>query len=330
MKATELRRFGHDYNRAALQRVLSTAVLVGLLIATAAAFAITERLKLVKSPVYGTLVSKRISPTCGCARGKATISVKLRRGDHVTVTIRDPRGAVVDTLAADEYVPPGRAVFTWNGRTEADTRAQDGAYQPEIHFARQHRTILLPNRIVLDTHPPKVLEAGVSRTTISPDGNDVGDTIKITYRFNSPAHAVLFLHSHRILRTRSHQAEGKFTWFGTVDGAPLEAGRYTLYLGGTDLAGNITPAKARRPLVVEVRYIHLVHHLIRVKKPGVRIGVGVETDASTYRWQLNGKRGLSKEPVLYLHAPAKPGTYRLVVGEQGYTDTAKLIVGRRR
>jgi FlgD Ig-like domain len=313
-----------------LQRVLSTAVLVGLLIATAAAFAITERLKLVKSPIYGTFVSKRISPTCGCARGKATISVKLRRGDDVTVTIRDGRGAVVDTLAAGEYVPPGRAVFAWDGRTDVGKRARDGSYRPEIHFARQHRTILLPNRIVLDTHPPKVLDAGVSRSTISPDGNDVGDTIKVSYRFNSPAHAALYLHSHRLLRTRSHQAQGKFTWLGKVDGAPLKAGTYTLYLGGIDLAGNVTPAKARRPLVVVVRYIRLTRHVIRLKKPGVRFGVGVETDASTYRWQLHGKRGLSKGPVLYLHAPTKPGTYRLLVGEQRYTDTAKLIVGRRR
>ena len=67
----------------ALQRVLSTAALVGLLIATAAAFAITERLKLVKSPIFGTHVSKRISPTCGCARGKAGIRVTLRHGASV-------------------------------------------------------------------------------------------------------------------------------------------------------------------------------------------------------------------------------------------------------
>ena len=43
----------------ALQRLLTTATLVGLLVATAAAFAITERLKLTKSPIYGTRVSRR-------------------------------------------------------------------------------------------------------------------------------------------------------------------------------------------------------------------------------------------------------------------------------
>ena len=39
-----------------MQRLLTTVTLVGLLVATAAAFAITERLKLTKSAVYGTII----------------------------------------------------------------------------------------------------------------------------------------------------------------------------------------------------------------------------------------------------------------------------------
>ena len=311
----------------ALQRVLSTAALVGLLIATAAAFAITERLKLVKSPIYGTFVSKRISPTCGCAHGKARISVKLRRGDVLTLTIRDAGGRVVDTLAAGEYVPRGRAVFVWDGRTDSGARAPDGSYQPEIHLARQHRTILLPNRIALDTHGPKVLDASVSRDTISPDGDNVGDSIKFSYRFNSPARPALYLDSKRILFGRFHQSKGKLTWQGIVDGKPLASGTYTLALGGIDLAGNQTPADARRGIVVRVRYIRLARDVIRVRKPGVRFGVGVDTDAPTYSWRLNGAHGKSTAPVLRLRAPAKPGTYVLTVGERTHSSRAKLIVG---
>jgi len=325
-----VRHVYHDYNRLALQRVLSSAVLVGLLIATAAAFAITERLKLVKSPVYGTYVSKLISPVCGCAHGKARISVKLRQGDDVTVTIHDGGGHVVDTLSAGEYVPRGRAVFTWDGRTDAGTRAPDGSYQPEIHLSRQHRTILLPNRIVLDTHPPKVLDAGISRDTISPDHDYRGDSVKIHYRLNSPAHAVLYLGSQRLVRTRGHQSRGTFSWLGLVDGTPLKAGTYTLELGGIDLAGNATPAGARRPLVVRIRYIQLARDVIRLRRTGVRFGVGIDTDAKRYTWKLNGRSGISSAPVLILHAPAKPGTYALVVAERGHTDRAKLIVSSGR
>jgi hypothetical protein len=313
-----------------LQRVLSTAALVGLLIATAAAFAITERLKLVKSPIYGTYVSKWISPTCGCARGKAKISVKLRRGDDVTVTILDAGRHVVATLAAGKPLPRGRADFSWDGTTDAGGRAPDGVYRPEIHLARQHRTILLPNRIGLDTHAPKVLDASIGRGTVSPDGDNVGDSVRIAYRFNSPAHAVLYLDSKRVLYSRIHKPTGKLTWHARVDGKPLKAGTYTLYLGGVDLAGNLTPASLRRQIVVRVRYIELAHDVIRVQKPGVRFSVGVQTDARTYWWKLNGRRGTATSRVLRLVAPSRPGTYTLAVGERSYTAHAKLIVGQGR
>lgn len=298
-----------------------------MLIATAAAFAITERLKLVKSPVFGTIVSKRLSPTCGCARGKARIRVRLRHGDDVTLTILDGARHAVRTLAAGEYVPRGRASWTWDGSTDGGTRAPDGVYRPEIHLARQHRTILLPNPISLDTHAPEVVAATLSRPTISPDGDHVGDSIKIRYRLDSPAHVLVYLDSRRIVRSLGHQPRGSVEWLGRVEGMPLPPGNYALYLGGSDLAGNVTPAGSRYEVFVRVRYIRLARDEIRVRKPGVRFGVGVDTDARRYWWKLDGQHGVSKGPVLRLHAPTRPGRYRLTVGERRWTSRGILIVG---
>jgi FlgD Ig-like domain len=309
-----------------LQRVLSTVTLLGLLVATAAAFAITERLKLVKSPVYGTVVSKRLSPVCDCASDKATIRVKLRRGDDLTVSILDQHRAVVRTLVQGAFTPRGVATFTWNGSNDLGSRAPDGVYHPEIHLAQQHRTILLPNRIVLDTHAPKVREATLSRSTISPDGDHVRDSVTIRYRLDTPAHVLVYLGSKLLIRSRVHTAEGKVLWYGTVDGTPLKPGTYTLSVGAVDLAGNVTPAKARRALVVRVRYIQLARNRIVVRKPGVRFGVGVATDARTYRWTLDGRHGVSSDRVLRLTAPKRPGTYTLAVGERTYTAHATLVV----
>jgi len=57
-----------------LQRVLTTVTLLGLLVATAAAFAITEHLKLVKSDVAGVEIPLKVfSPIC---RGPDTRCVK--------------------------------------------------------------------------------------------------------------------------------------------------------------------------------------------------------------------------------------------------------------
>jgi FlgD Ig-like domain len=314
-----------------LQRVLSTAALLGLLIATAAAFAITERLKLVKSPVYGTQVSKRLSPTCGCARGKARISVKLRHGDDVTLTILDERRHVVRTLAAGEFWPRGTVVFTWNGKTDSGLRAADGVYRPEIHLARQRRTILLPNPIVLDTRPPKVLEVKPSRDVISPDADKVGDSIRIHYKLNSAAHLLVYFDSKLVIRSRSHQAQGNVVFHGRdAAGVPLKAGTYTLTFGAVDLAGNLTPVSARRPLTIRVRYIQLVPDRVTVKKPGVRFAIGVDTDAPHYWWKLNGEHGVASGPVLRLRAPNTPGTYTIAVGERRYTYRATLVVGAAR
>jgi FlgD Ig-like domain len=313
-----------------LQRVLSTVTLLGLLVATAAAFAITERLKLVKSPIYGTFVSKRISPVCGCERDTATVRVKLRRSDDLTVTILDQHRAVVRTLAQGVFTLRGVATFRWNGLNDVGFRAPDGVYHPEIHLAQQHRTILLPNRIVLDTHAPRVQEATLSRSTISPDGDHRRDTVAIRYKLDSPAHVLVYLGSKLLIRSRTHTAAGKVRWYGTVDGRPLGPGTYTLSVGAADLAGNVTPSRARRRLLVRVRYIELARNPIVVLKPGVRFGVGVDTDARTYWWKLDGRHGVSSARVLRLHAPKKRGTYTLAVGERKYTARATLAVGAGR
>jgi hypothetical protein len=313
----------------ALQRVLSTFVLLGLLIATAAAFAITERLKLVKSPVFGTFVSKTFSPTCGCARDKAQIGVTLRRGDDVTLTILDGRRRVVRTLAAGEFVPRGRVSYTWDGSTDAGTRAPDGVYRPEIHFARQHRTILLPNPIRLDTLPPTVVDFGAGRATISPDGDHVGDSIRIRYTLGEPGHVRIYLGSRLIIRSRAHKAKGSVRWYGKVDGRPLKAGIYRLTVGADDLAGNVTPAAERRPVVIFVRYIGLVPDRLAVT-PGELFTVGVDTDAPHYWWKLRRRHGIASGHSLRERAPTKSGTYVLAVGERRYTARAKVIVSSAR
>jgi FlgD Ig-like domain len=313
-----------------LQRLLSTTALLGLLIATAAAFAITERLKLVKSPIYGTAVSKVLSPVCSCARSKANISVKLRRADFVTLTILGPGRRSVRTVVGGDYVPRGRMVFHWDGNTDAGTRAPDGVYQAQIHLADQHRTILLPNRIQLDTRPPRIISVRPNRKTFSPDGDKHADSVRLRYRFDTPAHVRVYLGSQLIIRGRSKKPQGGVTWLGKQDGKPLPAGLYTLSVGGSDPAGNVTPQKRRLQVVVRIRYIRLAHDRIVVQKPGVRFGIGVDTDAPAYWWKLGARHGVAREPLLLLRAPAKPGRYTLTVGERTHRYRAVVVVHARK
>ena len=314
----------------ALQRVLSTVALLGLLIATAAAFAITERLKLVKSPIYGTQVAKRFSPVCGCARSTARISVVLRHGDSVTVSIVDARRDPVRILAVGRSLPRGRVVWHWDGTNDRGGRAPDGVYRVQIHLVRAHRTILLPNRIALDTHPPQVVHAATARASFSPDGDGRSDVLRISYEFDSPAHAVFYLNGKKVLGpTRSHQQKGAVTWRGRADGATLPQGTYVLWLGGVDLAGNATPVAERRPVFVRIRYIEPTRQRV-VARAGAIAALGVVTDAKTYRWALAGRSGVHSGPVFRFRAPSRPGTYTLTLSERGHSATTTVVVGRAR
>jgi len=310
-----------------LQRLLSTATIVGLLIATAAAFAITERLKLTKSPITGTHVSKTFSPSCGCARVRANISVKLRRSDTVDVTIDDGGRRPVRTLVAGSPVPRGRTVFHWDGKTDVGTRAPDGVYRVEIHLEAQHRTILLPNEIRLDTTPPEVVAAYSPHPQFSPDGDHRADSVSIRYALSKEAHVRVYLGDHLLIRGRSHKAEGAVVWSGTVNGRLLPPGTYTLAIGAVDLAGNSTPLARRGHVRVELRYITLANHRLTGIAAGGRFDIGVSTDAKSYTWRLGARTGIASGPDLKLRAPRTRGTYRLTVTERGHSDHAVVIVG---
>jgi hypothetical protein len=304
-----------------LQRILSTAVIVGLLAATAAAFAITERLKLTKSPLTGThVVRGYVSPL---AHTTAAVNVRFRRSDRTTVTMLDSHRHAVDTIAYRVLVPRGRRTFTWNGLTDAGARAKDGTYRMEIHLANQHRTILLPNPIVLETRQPAVLDAGAARPVFSPDRDKQSDTVTIHYKLSEDAHVVVSVNGQRIIRGRSHKTKDKVTWGGKVHLKLLPPGTYVLTVSAVDLAGNT--AKKVQHVSVTLRYIALGAKRVVVPAGG-RVRIGVSTDAKRYRWTLGARSGKGSGRVLKLRAPTAAGTYRLTVSENGHVDTASVVV----
>jgi flagellar hook capping protein FlgD len=309
-----------------LQRVLTTVTLLGLLVATAAAFAITEHLKLIKSPVYGTQVSKVLSPVCHCATDKATIQIRLRRRDDVTVTIVNSGGDTVATIAAGAHELPHQPyTFVWHGRTDAGTLVPDGVYHPWVQLANARRTFRFPNKITVDTQAPKVLSASGRPPVLFVAPRD---KLAIRYVFSEPAHAVVYLGHQRILLGRRTRPHGKVEWGARLGGKPLRAGRYVLSVGAVDLAGNETPAAQRKNVTVVFRYIEVAPRVVRVRA-GAQFKVHVETNAPRYTWRLDGRRGARSGKILRLRAPTKRGTYRLFVTEQGHATSVLVKVRAR-
>jgi hypothetical protein len=304
-----------------LQRVLTTVTLLGLLVATAGAFAITEHLKLEKSPVYATKVSKVLSPVCNCPTGKAIVHIKLRHTGRVTVIIVDAQGHKVATIAPNVLVHAHSPQhFPWYGQTDAGGRAPDGVYYPWVQLPR--RTFRFINKIVLDTKPPQVLSAtGLKPVLLVGPGRSAA----IRYAFSEPAHALVYLGRRRIIVGRKTRPQAKIKWTGGLDHRPVPAGTYVLSIGARDLAGNETPAAMRKSVTVVVRYVELTPQRITVGSGG-RIRVHVETAARHYKWRLRKRHGERRGKVLRLRAPTTPGTYRLVVGEPGRSATALVRV----
>jgi hypothetical protein len=306
-----------------LQRLLTTVTLVGLLVATAAAFAITERLKLTKSAVYGTVISTRVSPTCGCVYKRAAIFFKLRRPDDITVTVLNARGQDVALLAARHY-PRGAVTLTWNGRDDINRRVRDGTYRVRIHLTGQHQTIEFPNRIQLDTKPPQVLSVEKNRDVFSPDQDHQADYVRITYTLSKPAHLAVYLGRTRVLYSRAN-VKGGIRWFGNGPNGTLKPGKYTLSVGAVDLSGNSTPVADRARVRVEIRYIRLANTKI-VARAGRPFVIGVSTDARRYSWSLGRRKGKSSSHVLRLRAPTTRGRYTLTVSERGHVSRAAVFV----
>ncbi len=306
-----------------MQRLLTTATLVGLLVATAAAFAITERLKLTKSAVYGTVISTRISPTCGCQSRRASIFFKLRRPDDITVTVLNARGQDVALLAAQQY-PRGPVTLTWNGRNDSGRRVRDGTYKVRIHLTGQHQTIEFPNRIQLDTKPPQLVSVEKSRDVFSPDQDHQADYVRIMYTLSKPAHLAVYLGDTRVLYSRAN-VKGSIQWYGNGPNGTLKPGTYTLTVGAVDLSGNSTPVDQRARVRVEIRYIRLANPKIAARA-GRTFEIGVSTDAKSYSWSLGRRKGKSSSHVLRLQAPTTRGRYTLTVTERGHASRAAVFV----
>jgi hypothetical protein len=302
-----------------LARFLPAVLVVGLLGGSAAAFAVTERLKLERSPILGTRVDKVVSPI---AEQPAKISFRLRKPDRVSIAIVDRDRRVVRTLKTSKHFGRGLHTVEWNGRDDANVPLPPGTYKPRLHLAGAHRTILMPNPIAIDTQAPTIRLLGTNLHTFSPDGDFKRDYLRIRYAATEAVRPVLYANGHLVVKRKAFAKSGAFDWTGRADGLPRPAGTYRLQLRGIDRAGNV--GEPTRVFTVRIRYIELARHVIRVPTGG-KIVVRVSTDAGRYAWRIGTRHGRAHVRRLVLAAGA-PARYRLVVSAHGHKDHALVVV----
>jgi flagellar hook capping protein FlgD len=301
-------------------QLLIVLVLLG---ATAAAFAVTERLKLERSPITGTQVDRVFSPVCECARDLSVISFILRRRETVTLDILDRNGRSIRTVVRNRREPAGRASYTWDGRDNLDRVVPEGVYRPRVQLRRNGRTIVLPNPIRVDTTAPVITLVRVFPRVFSPDGDGQCDRVTATYRIDERARAVMLVDGRQRVQSKFRQVDGKLVWFGRVNGRTVPPGTYEIRLRAVDRAGN--RSMRTRGVTVLLRFVQLSRDHIEVTA-GKRFSVRVLTDAESYGWLFAGQRGVGRREVLVLRAPETSGAYALYVTVGGRAARAAVDV----
>ena len=302
-------------------QVAAAIVVAALLAGSAAAFAYTEHVKLERSPVFRTLVGKKLGPNCHCQWRKIRIQFTLRKPDRLSVVVVDSDGKVVRTLLSRTPVHAGRQRFGWDGHDDAGQVVAAGTYKPRLHLANEHRTIVMPNPITVDPTAPTIAPISLAPRVFSPGRAFRRNHVSIGWRASEPVQALLYVDGQLRVHWKRFIEKGTLPWRGTA----LPAGRYHLVLRAVDRTGNVSDGV---PLgVVRIRYVDVRPHLLR-PLAGAKIGFRVISDARRIHWRFGKRRGTSRPGLLLLRAP-KPGRYRLVVSVDGHTAQAVVIVSPR-
>ena len=304
-----------------------TLLVLALLVATAAAFVVAERVKLEKSPIRGPHVDAVFSPVCECPTRVATISFLLSRRERLGVDVVDSHNDLVRTLVQERrFLALHRLAFEWDGRDDEGRLVPQGVYRPRVHFADRDRTIVLPNPIRLDVTPPRVSALGVRPRVFSPDGDGRADGIAVRYGVSEPARALLLVDGFQRVRGKlRNRLAGQLQWYGRAEGRTFRPRTYGLTLLAEDKAGNVSPPAPAGH--VRIRYIELPRRVVRVRARR-RFVVPVETDARSYVWRFAGRHGSARGRRLVLRAP-RAGRYVLVVEERGHQARAVVVVRAR-
>jgi hypothetical protein len=341
---------------ARLSGALAALIVFALLVvATVGAFFVTTRLKR-STPVVQRLTFPRyLSPNGDGRHDVVRIGFRIKRSDHVTVSLLSENGDEVRVLARDRALSKGRHYFRWDGRLSSGAVAPDGEYRVRVGLRKQGRSVISPRHLFVDTEPPRSVVRYVSPDVISPDGAGSGNVARL--RFAGPTRSrpelLVFrtdLRSPRLVARRlGIKGSNSMEWNGRVSvqssQRPAPPGDYALVVRTRDVAGNVGPVglppeRGRlqgHPGIV-VRYISARTPAEPVRA-GSQASFAIQSDGRRYRWSVRRlgssrslTRGSSRRHVLPVHVPRESSGVLLLVLRAGHHryETPFVVQGRRR
>jgi hypothetical protein len=210
-------------------------LVLALLAATTTAFALTEVLKLERTPIVRPRFNVAFSPACACPHDTALLPIRLKKPETMDAAIVDSDGDSVRTLVEAIRRPTGRLVLEWDGRDDSGAIVPDGTYKVRLSFEGSDRSIVVPNPIRVDTEPPEAKLVSVEPSAVKPK-----EAVEVVVDSNERARLLLFAEGARVARGKlSDEGLIRLVWQGA---SQLGRGRHALRVAVQDRAGNTDTA----------------------------------------------------------------------------------------
>jgi hypothetical protein len=263
-----------------------------LVVATVAAFFVTQRLKSDEPVVLRFAVDPpAFSPNGDGVGDEAEVGFDLSERARVSFSVIDDRGDEVRRIVEGrELAGDAKHRFEWDGRDDSGRVAPDGTYRLQVSLRDEGRTLGSEKELKVDTRPPRVHLVFARPNVISPGVKGSPELVEIAYR--GPRNVAPEYRIFRtdqgpprvVLRFRGSETKSAF-WDGRLRGPLAPDGNYAFNVTVRDRAGNLargpvgeagpTAASARAGTGVAVRRLTLRGPL-GVASPGqvVRLEAG--------------------------------------------------------
>ena len=243
-----------------MARPLVRAVFALLVVATIAAFFVTQQLKSEDALVLRFAAQpKQFSPNGDGTRDRSKIGFDLSRPATVSFYVLDGEGNEIRRVVDDRALAgDAKHRFVWDGRDDEGVPVPDGLYRMRVVQRSEGRVINSTKRVRVDRRPPEVALLETAPGVIAP--REPGQKVEVVVRYRGPSNSAPEFRVFRtdvagrplVVRRFRGNDDRRGIWHGEVATGPEQTepapdGDYAFTVTVRDKAGNPTVAPAEIP-----------------------------------------------------------------------------------